>query len=115
MKSPPHQRQFDLSALCRDVQSLHAEHHPRVFKMPQSDDFAVEFSRNTRLPDFKAHIAEEGILRNILCRMVDRPENAFTIARFCSSTRSREAQRKASAQPFEAEELRNWALKTSID
>jgi len=27
-----------LSSLCRDVQRLHAEHHPAIFKMPQSDD-----------------------------------------------------------------------------
>ena len=49
-----------LSALCRDVQSLHAEHHPRVFKMPQSDDFAVEFfDEMLASPEFTAFIAEE--------------------------------------------------------
>jgi len=32
-----------LSTLCRDVQRLHAENHPDIFKMPQSDDFAVTF------------------------------------------------------------------------
>jgi hypothetical protein len=32
-----------LSALCRDVQRLHAEHHPNVFRMPHGDDFALAF------------------------------------------------------------------------
>jgi ribosomal protein S18 acetylase RimI-like enzyme len=70
-----------LSALCRDVQSLHAEHHPQVFKMPQSDDFAVEyFDEILATPEFTAFIAEEdgSPLGYILCRKVDRPENAFT-------------------------------------
>jgi len=72
-----------LSALCRDVQNLHAERHPRVFKMPQSDDFAVEFFDETLASaEFTAYIAEEDgrPLGYILCRMVDRPENAFTHA-----------------------------------
>jgi ribosomal protein S18 acetylase RimI-like enzyme len=70
-----------LSALCRDVQSLHAERHPQVFKMPQSDDFAVEFfDEILATPEFTAYIAEEAgySLGYILCRTVDRPENAFT-------------------------------------
>jgi ribosomal protein S18 acetylase RimI-like enzyme len=70
-----------LSALCRDVQSLHAEHHPKLFKMAQSDDFAVEFfDEMLATPDVTAYIAEDGgrPLGYILCRLVDRPENAFT-------------------------------------
>jgi ribosomal protein S18 acetylase RimI-like enzyme len=70
-----------LSALCRDVQNLHAEHHPQVFKMPQSDDFALGFfDEILATPEFTAFIAEEAgyPLGYILCRTVDRPENAFT-------------------------------------
>lgn len=70
-----------LSTLCRDVQSLHAEHHPKVFIMPQSDDFAVAFfDEMLASPEFTAYIAEEDghPLGYILCRTVDRPENAFT-------------------------------------
>jgi ribosomal protein S18 acetylase RimI-like enzyme len=70
-----------LSALCRNVQSLHAEHHPQVFKMPHRDGFAAEFfDEILASPDFKAYIAEEDAhpLGYILCRLVDRPENDFT-------------------------------------
>lgn len=69
-----------LSALCRDVQSLHAGHHPQVFKMPQSDDFAVAFFDEVLAsPEFTAYIAEENghPLGYILCRSVDQPENVF--------------------------------------
>ena len=72
-----------LSKLCRDVQSLHADHHPLVFIMPQSDGFAAEFfDEILASPDFKAYIAEEDghPLGYILCRQIDRPENAFTYA-----------------------------------
>jgi ribosomal protein S18 acetylase RimI-like enzyme len=70
-----------LSTLCRDVQSLHAEHHPQVFKMPQSDDFAVAFfDEILTSPEFTAYLAEQDgrPLGYILCRWVDRPENDFT-------------------------------------
>jgi ribosomal protein S18 acetylase RimI-like enzyme len=70
-----------LSALCRDVQSLHAEHHPHIFKMPLSDDFAVAFfDEILASPEFTAYLAEENghPLGYILCRLVERPENAFT-------------------------------------
>jgi ribosomal protein S18 acetylase RimI-like enzyme len=70
-----------LSALCRDAQSLHAENHPQVFKMPQSDKFAVEFfDEILASPEFTTYIAEADgrPLGYILCRLVDRPENAFT-------------------------------------
>jgi ribosomal protein S18 acetylase RimI-like enzyme len=72
-----------LSALCRDVQSLHAEHHPQVFKMPRSDDFALGFfDEMLATPEITAYIAEEEgrPMGYILCRLVDRPENAFTHA-----------------------------------
>ena len=32
-----------LSSLCTDVQRLHAENHPEIFKIPQTDDFAGIF------------------------------------------------------------------------
>ena len=32
-----------LSNLCQDVQRLHAKHHPDIFKIPATDDFAVAF------------------------------------------------------------------------
>ncbi len=70
-----------LSTLCRDVQNLHAEHHPKIFKAPQSDDFALEFfDEMLASPEFTAFIAEEGgdPIGYILCRLVDRAENAFT-------------------------------------
>jgi GNAT superfamily N-acetyltransferase len=74
---------FILSALCRDVQSLHAERHPQFFKMPQSDDFAAAFfDESLASPEFTAYIAEEDghPLGYILCRLVDRMENPFAYA-----------------------------------
>jgi len=34
-----------LSLLSMDVQRLHAENHPEIFRMPQKDDYAVAFFR----------------------------------------------------------------------
>jgi ribosomal protein S18 acetylase RimI-like enzyme len=70
-----------LSTLCRDVQSLHAEHHPQVFKMPQNDGFAVAFfDEMLAAAEVTIYIAEEDSrpLGYILCRLFDRPENVFT-------------------------------------
>jgi ribosomal protein S18 acetylase RimI-like enzyme len=72
-----------LSTLCKDVQSLHAEHHPQIFKMPQSDDFAAAFfDEMLARAEFTAYIAEEQgrPVGYVLCRLVDRPENDFTFA-----------------------------------
>jgi len=72
-----------LSSLCRDVQTLHARHHPHVFKMPQSDDFAVAFfDEMLASADMTIYIAEEGSrpVGYIVCRLFDRPENVFTHA-----------------------------------
>jgi GNAT superfamily N-acetyltransferase len=72
-----------LSKLCVDVQSLHAQHYPRIFKMPQSDDFAVSFFEEMLSdPAVRIFIAEEdgGALGYILCRLIERPENPFTFA-----------------------------------
>ena len=70
-----------LSSLCRDVQSLHAEHHPDIFKEPQSDDFAVAFFEEI-LADSAARIfiwEKNGqALGYILCKLIERPESPFT-------------------------------------
>ena len=72
-----------LSALCRDVQSLHAEHHPNVFRMPHGDDFAVAFfDEMLAAPEVTIYIAEEDSrpMGYVVCRLDDRPENVFTYA-----------------------------------
>ena len=73
-----------LSSLCMDVQSLHAENHPDVFKMPPSDDFAVSFFDEVRAdPSTYLYIAEENgeLVGYVLCKLIERPENPFTFAR----------------------------------
>jgi ribosomal protein S18 acetylase RimI-like enzyme len=72
-----------LSSLCVDVQRLHAENHPEIFKLPQSDDFAISFfdeilaDSTTRI-----YIAEEKqrAIGYIFCKLFERPEGAFTYA-----------------------------------
>jgi ribosomal protein S18 acetylase RimI-like enzyme len=69
-----------------DVQSLHAEHHPQIFKMPHSNDFAVS-SFDTMLADpmVTIFIAEEDeqSLGCIVCKLVEREETPFAYgARF---------------------------------
>jgi GNAT superfamily N-acetyltransferase len=70
-----------LSSLCMDVQRLHAEHHPDIFKIPQNEDFAVSFF-DELLSDPATHIfiAEKDgeALGCILCKLVERQENPFT-------------------------------------
>src|SRR5215217_4727611 len=71
-----------LSSLCMDVQSLHAEYHPSIFKVPQSEDFAKSFF-DEALADLttRIFIAEEGqALGYILCKLIERQENPFTVA-----------------------------------
>jgi len=72
-----------LSSLTTDVQRLHAENHPEIFKMPQSDDFAVTFF-DERLADplIRIFIAEEDeqALGCMLCKLIEREENPFTFA-----------------------------------
>ena len=73
-----------LSSLCMDVQRLHAENQPDVFKMPRSDDFAVPFFEEVLAnPITRIYIAEENgeTLGYILCQVIDRPETPFTFAR----------------------------------
>jgi GNAT superfamily N-acetyltransferase len=72
-----------LSSLCMDVQRLHAEHHPDVFQMPQSEDFAVSFFEEMLAdPTVRIFIAEEDeeSVGYILCKLVERPINPFTFA-----------------------------------
>ena len=70
-----------LSALCADVQRLHAKHHPEIFKMPSDEKFAVEFFEEM-LTDAKTfiYIAEDNgqALGYIVCQLTERPENPFT-------------------------------------
>lgn len=72
-----------LSRLSRDVQSLHAEHHPTVFRMPESDDFAISFFEERLAdPTVTIFVAEQSgeVLGCILCKLIERPENSFTFA-----------------------------------
>jgi ribosomal protein S18 acetylase RimI-like enzyme len=70
-----------LSSLCRDVQRLHAKNYPELFKMPQSDDFAVTFFEEMLAdPAVAIYIAEADAqaLGYIFCKLFERPENSFT-------------------------------------
>ena len=70
-----------LSSLCMDVQRLHAEHHPHIFKMPQSADFAASFfDKMLADPAATIYIADEDAqaLGYILCKMIEREEDPFT-------------------------------------
>jgi GNAT superfamily N-acetyltransferase len=70
-----------LSSLCMDVQRLHAENHPDIFKMLKNDDFAAAFFEETLAdPLATVFIAEEGgqAFGYILCKLIERPENPFT-------------------------------------
>jgi GNAT superfamily N-acetyltransferase len=66
-----------------DVQKLHAEHHPEIFKMPQNEDFAIAFFEEMLAdPLVTIFIAEEDedAVGYILCKLIERPENPFTFA-----------------------------------
>jgi ribosomal protein S18 acetylase RimI-like enzyme len=72
-----------LSALCLDVQRLHAEHHPDVFQMPQREDFAITFFEEMLGdPTVRIFIAESDgeAVGYILCKLVERTPNPFTFA-----------------------------------
>jgi GNAT superfamily N-acetyltransferase len=67
-----------------DVQNLHAELHPDVFKRPQREDFAVSFFDNMLADStITVFIAEEAgqALGYILCKLIEREEGPFTYAR----------------------------------
>jgi GNAT superfamily N-acetyltransferase len=66
-----------------DVQRLHAEHYPDIFKMPQNDDFAASFFEEMLVdPAISIFIAEENeeAVGYIFCKLIEQPENAFTVA-----------------------------------
>ncbi len=72
-----------LSSLTMDVQRLHAENHPNIFKMPQTDDFAVSFFDGMLAdPMVRIFIAEEDgqALGCAVCKLVEREENPFAVA-----------------------------------
>jgi ribosomal protein S18 acetylase RimI-like enzyme len=72
-----------LSNLCRDVQHLHVQNHPDIFKMPLSADFAISFFNEMLAdPAVSIFIAEENgeAAGYILCKLIERPENPFTFA-----------------------------------
>ena len=66
-----------------DVQSLHAKHHPKIFKTPEGDDFAVSFfDESLAEPTTNIFVAEENgqALGYVLCKLIERLENPFTFA-----------------------------------
>ncbi len=72
-----------LSSLSADVQTLHAQHHPDIFKVPQNEAFAVPFFEEMLAdPAVRILIAEERgeEIGYLLCKLVERPENLFTFA-----------------------------------
>ena len=71
-----------LSSLCMDVQNLHAQHHPDIFKTTQNDDFAAYFEEMLVDPAVTIFIAEEDAeaLGYIFCKLIEQPENPFTFA-----------------------------------
>jgi len=74
---------LQLSSLCMEVQRLHAEHHPDVFQIPESEDFAISFFEEMLAdPAVRIFIAEEDgeSVGYILCKLVERPVNPFTFA-----------------------------------
>ena len=73
-----------LSTLCMDVQKLHAQNHPTLFKEPLSPDFAVPFFEKMVLDDAKyIYIADENeqALGYIFFKVVERDENPFLFSR----------------------------------
>ncbi|MCK6539142.1 MAG: GNAT family N-acetyltransferase [Anaerolineales bacterium] len=74
---------FSLSDLCTDVQTLHAQNHPDIFKTPGSADFAVSFFEEMLADDAtNIYIAEENAepVGYILCKLIERPDTPFTFA-----------------------------------
>jgi len=72
-----------LSSLCMDVQSPDAQHHPSIFKMPETDNFAATFFEEMLMdPIVTIFIAEEAgeSVGYILCKLIERPETPFTFA-----------------------------------
>ncbi len=68
-----------LSRLNVHVQQLHAEAYPKLFKMPEQDDFAVPFFESLfEDVNVRIYIAEDVIpVGYIVLRIVRREENPF--------------------------------------
>lgn len=70
-----------LSSLCMDVQSLHAHHHPDIFVMPQSEDFArsffIEMLEDPAITIFIAELDGQAA-GYVVCKLIERPKTAFT-------------------------------------
>ena len=69
-----------LSRLTMDVQRLHAEHHPGIFKMPEREDFAVAFFEEMLAdPTVTVFIAEDHgkPVGCMVCKLIERPGNPF--------------------------------------
>jgi len=72
-----------LSTLSTDVQRLHAEHYPDLFKISQSEDYAISFFEGLLVdPNVHIFIAEENSVATgyIVCILIERPENQFRFA-----------------------------------
>jgi len=72
-----------LSSLSRDVQILHAQNHANIFRMPDSDDFAVSFfEAMLGDPLVTIFIAEEDGKATgcVVCKLVERLDSPFTFA-----------------------------------
>jgi GNAT superfamily N-acetyltransferase len=73
-----------LSSLCMDVQRLHAQYHPGMFKMPENEDFAVSFFDEMLAdPDIRIFIAEEDQEKAVgymVCKLIERPETPLIFA-----------------------------------
>ncbi len=72
-----------LSNLSVDVQNLHAQNHPKIFKMADANDFAASFFEEMLMePTVTIFIAEEAgeSVGYVLCKLIERPENPFTFA-----------------------------------
>lgn len=72
-----------LSSLCVDVQNLHAQYHPELFKTHSDADFAVAFFDEALSdPTSTIFIAEEHgqALGYVFCKLIERTENDFTFA-----------------------------------
>lgn len=72
-----------LSTLCFDVQRLHAEYHPDIFKLPPNEDFAKDFFDEILVDQAtRIFIAEDNgqVLGYVLCKLMERQESPFTYA-----------------------------------
>lgn len=73
-----------LSALNVDVQRLHADALPHIFKQPGSDDFALQFMRQLLADESNNifFIAEQDgeAVGYVFVRLIEKPDNPFMFA-----------------------------------